>query len=129
MNMQLDQKERVARQRANHHLALEALALRVGCQIPGKLLWRKLRRIENWFSKAVENYSNDSAYGLERWEKDKERARQELAAIFGGTIPPGVYLNSDPRGHALKLDCDEAEIPQGMEKDWGGNGILAAEIN
>ena len=58
----------------------------------------------------------------------------KIAKIFGGTIPEGVFINSDPRGHALKLDCGDAgqpgvTIPEGMEKDWGGNGILAAEID
>ena len=67
--------------------------------------------------------------GNAKWEAIKDQARNRIASAFGGRIPEGVFINSDPRGHALKLDNEKVEIPQGMEKDWGGYGILAAEIN
>lgn len=60
---------------------------------------------------------------------NKEDAKLELARIFGGTVPAGVYINGDPRGHMLKLDGDEVVVPEGMQRDWVYNGILAAEIN
>jgi hypothetical protein len=28
----------------------------------------------------------------------------------------------------LKLDCDEAPVPEGMERDWGGNGLIAPDL-
>ena len=57
----------------------------------------------------------------------------QLLALFGGSLPAGLYINGDPRGHMLKLDCGSAgspgvPIPDGMERDWGGDGILAADI-
>jgi hypothetical protein len=116
-------------QQKRHHAALETLAQSVGCKASGFQLWRKLRRLEQAVSYACLEYSNDSSFGIERWEKVKADAKEELAEIFGGTIPKGVFINGDPRGHALKLDNDEVVIPPGMEKDWGGNGILAATIN
>lgn len=114
--------------RKRHHLALETLAQRVGCKTPGLTLWRKLARLERKVSLACEQYSSDSAFGIERWEQVKADAKAELAKIFGGTIPNGVFINSDPRGHALKLDNEEVTVPEGMEKDWGQYGILAPDI-
>ncbi len=121
-------QQNIERRRAVHHLALETLAATVGCQTPGLKLWRQLRLLEAKVYAACENYSNDASFGIERWEKAKDDARIELARIFGGKIPAGVYINGDPRGHMLKLDTEEMALPEGMVRDWGNNGILAAGI-
>lgn len=122
-------KETIQRHRAAHHAALESLAKQVGCNKPGLTLWRELRRLESKLHRACEAYSSYSDYGLERWEADKDAGYKELSRIFGGTIPKGVFINSDPRGHSLKLDSEQVTIPEGMSKDWGQYGILAAEID
>lgn len=114
--------------RKRHHLALEALAQQVGCKTPGLTLWRSMRRLERKIALACEQYSNDSGFGIERWETVKDDARRELARIFGGSIPKGVFINGDPRGYMLKLDNDQVAVPEGMHTDWGNYGILAAEI-
>lgn len=125
--------ERLERARSRHWAALETLAQQVGCKTQGLTLWRKLRRLENKVYACCERYSNEGSYGIARWESDKESAKHELKEIFGGKIPTGVYINSDPRGSMLKLDAGDAtkpgvKIPDGMVTDWGGDGILAAEI-
>ncbi len=121
-------KENIERRRAVHHRSLETLAATVGCKTPGLKLWRQLRLLETRVYAACESYSNDASFGMERWEAAKDDARKELARIFGGTIPVGVYINGDPRGHMLKLDTEEVALPDGMVRDLGNNGILAAEI-
>ncbi len=126
--MSKTETEQLERRRKVHHLALETLAATVGCKTPGLKLWRQLRLLENRVYAACEAYSNDASFGIERWEKAKDDARIELARIFGGRIPAGVYVNGDPRGHMLKVDGDDRTLPDGMEKDWGNNGILAAMI-
>lgn len=115
------------RRREAHHAAL--LSLAPDCGRNGIALWRLLARLERKVAAACLSYSNDSGYGTERWERVNDEARTELSRIFGGSIPKGVYINGDPRGHALKLDSDEVKVPEGMERDWGGNGILAATID
>lgn len=55
-------------------------------------------------------------------------AAEAVARIFGG-VPAGFFVNRDPRGYALKLDNEVTTIPDGMHKDWGGYGILAATID
>lgn len=119
--------EHIQRRRLAHHKALEVLAAQVGCKTPGLTLWRSLRRLEAKLHRACESYSSDSDYGLERWEADKAAGHDELIRIFGMT-PKGVYINGDPRGHSLKLDSEQVTIPEGMQRDWGNDGILAAEI-
>lgn len=118
----------IQRRRINHHKALETLAYQVNCNTPGLALWRQLRRIENWFTVYSTRYC-DGTIDTDEFEKVKDTARKRLSRVFGGRIPDGVFLNSDPRGHALKLDNEKVTIPQGMETDWGGYGILAAEID
>jgi len=121
--------DNVIRRRNAHHKALETIAREVGCHKFGLKLWRELSRLERKVYAACEQYSNDGAYGTERWEADKANARLELQRIFQSqTLPVGLFINSDPRGHMLKLDCDVRPIPEGMERDWGGNGILAQQI-
>jgi hypothetical protein len=60
------------------------------------------------------------------WEQTKDRARRRAAAIFGGKLPQGFFINGDPRGYSLKIDG--AAVPQGLETDWGQYGILAPEL-
>lgn len=118
----------VQRRRENHHRALETLAYQVGCETPGLALWRRLRRIENWFTVYSTRYCNGDI-DTDAFEQVKQQAKNRLSKVFGGRVPEGVFLNSDPRGYALKLDNEKVAIPQGMETDWGGYGILAAEID
>lgn len=115
------------RRRARHYAALETLAKSVGCNRPGWVIWTDLRQLEKRLDRACCRYSNDASYGTERWEKDKQRARVRLLEIFGGLIPSGVYINGDPRGHMLKLDHEKVTVPDGMQTDWGSDGILAPE--
>jgi len=121
--------EHTLKARLAHHRALEVLAQSVNCHTDGLILWRKLRRLETKVHKAAEAYSNDATFGLELWETVQSHAKQQATKIFGGTLPKGVFINGDPRGHSLKLDCDVVGIPEGMYRDRGGNGILAADIN
>ena len=123
-----EQAEWLQRRRANHHKALETLARQVGCETGGLTLWRQLRRLENWLSAYSVQHCNGDIDG-DRWESIKDSAFSRLAKIFGQRLPDGIFINSDPRRYALKLDNEKVAIPEGMHKDWGGYGILAAEID
>ena len=117
-------KPHIQAARAAHHQALETLA-------PGRAglaTWRKLARIERDASAVSVAYCNGEVTG-DQWEAAKEKARAGVAAVFGGTLPPGFYLNSDLRGCALKLDLPADKLPQGMHRDMGGYGILAPVID
>jgi hypothetical protein len=136
-------KDNIAERRAAHHKALENLTnLPTG---EGVNLWRKLRKIETLASAAHDHYCSEpkpfvvSGNGKTEsrvydFASDEEAMgafhdREIIPAVaraFGGRIPAGFVINQDPRGYSLKLRGD---IPAGMEKDWGGYGILAPEIN
>ncbi len=118
--------DHVIRWRENHHRALETLRA-PSCALTGLQLWRKLVKIERDASAAALRLCNDSNYSQEAFERAKDKAREQVEKTFGH-IPPGFFVNSDPRGYALKLDNDKTTIPEGMQKDWGGYGILAAMI-
>lgn len=89
------------------------------------------RKVKTKTTEQVERRRKAHQLALETLAREsvKSDAKAELAKIFGGKIPVGVFINGDPRGHMLKLDNDGRAIPEGMQTDWGGNGILAVEIN
>ena len=143
----LERKERIAARRAAHHAALETLRA-PGCKTPGALIWKRLRQIETRAHDAATAQCNGKAYGSQPfrpdwhedgtegtaarptpWEAYETSTREEVAAVFGGILPAGFFLNQDCRGYALKLHPEKCTVPPGMSTDWGRNGILAAEIN
>jgi len=106
----------------------------------GLAMWRKLRRIEAMAHDATTAQCNGESYGSQPYREDDETGnspldvffdgiRSDVAKVFGGTLPVGFMINHDPRGYALKLDSDKTTIPHGLTTDWGGYGILAADIN
>ncbi len=130
-NVRREKDERdawIQRRRQAHHKALETLAHQVDCETNGLTLWRQLTRLERWLDNLSVRHCNGTLDG-EEWDTAKDLARAKLAKIFGARAPNGIFINSDPRGHALKLDNEAVTVPEGMDKDWGGYGILAAEID
>ena len=130
--------EHTTRRRTAHHNALETLRAPT-CKANGLSLWRKLRRLENIANGGATAYCNGeiythgaALYNFRRdetaWHRFSSFIRNQVGAIFGH-IPEGFFVNGDPRGHALKLDSEQVTIPEGMETDWGRDGILAAEID
>lgn len=117
------QSEHVNKWRENHHRALETLRS-PDCKKTGIQLWRGLRRIESYTHHAATAYCNGDMYE-DTYETVKAKAEKGVKKIFG-KLPDGFFINSDPRGYALKLD--EKHVPKGMHTDWGGYGILAATI-
>lgn len=103
----------------------------------GMSLWQKLRRVEVWVGNQCVQYSNDSSYGTERWEKVVHTAARRVRKILnpdgGGLLPEGFFVNSDPRGYMLKIDSDGADPAEvwrkrGMHWDGGNNAVLAPEV-
>lgn len=128
--------------RIAHHRALETLR-HPSCELSGVQLWRKCSRLERLSHAGATAYCNGETiqvswplFGLreynfsrdeDAWEQFAEVATDCIRNIFG-CVPAGFFVNGDARGYALKLDPQKVTIPEGMSTDWGGNGILAAEI-
>ena len=119
--------EQIKQWRINHHKSLELLAQEVGCQKPGLKLWRELSRIERAVSRITTTACNGDVSQAEL-DLVCERALSDMTKVFGGTLPNGIFINQDPRGYALKLDSGVRQLPEGMTKDWGNYGLLAAVI-
>ena len=120
----------IDRARLAHHKALESLCTN---GTPGLTLWRKLRRLEVEANAAATAQCNGEAYGGQPyrneygWQIFTAEITDQVAKTLG-KLPEGFFINGDPRGYTLKIDSELANT-EGLQKDWGGYGILAPEIN
>lgn len=109
--------------KARHSTWLESLgADRDEAQI-GRT-YRRLRLIEVAMGRDNDSYANGDI-DSEQHDKAMERAKRQVRCVFG-ELPKGFYLNSDPRGYALKIDLESIGVSrQNIYTDWGGYGLLA----
>jgi len=133
MTTTLNKKERRAAQLLAHYATCERLARQLGGTNPdGKKISVALWKIERFANEAATDYCNGDMTS-DQWEARKEFDRANVAKLFG-KLPPGFFVNNDPRGYALKIDN---ETPEGaaliaavkLHTDWGGFGILSPEID
>lgn len=108
-----------ARWKAAQFAALESLR-DTRCTLTGDQIYCKLRIIEGRASR----YATDDCNGDPVPEEWQEQIAEKVRAVFM-RLPDGFFVNGDPRGYALKLDNDKVKIPEGMQTDWGGYGLLA----
>ena len=96
------------------------------------LICKQLRRIEvaahRWAEQICNgeiDLSEDEQEAVIRNILDKV---DRLLHFRAKNIP--VFVNLDPRGYALKIECGYAtdDTYQSFPKDWGGYGIIAPEI-
>lgn len=102
-------------------------------------LCKKLRRIENAVSRVTTDYCNGDAT-LEQCDKACESAASRVEKLLP-QITQGLkklWINRDPRGHALKLDDawvrdwnhrQYVNNQPTIHTDMGGYGILAPDLN
>jgi len=126
------QRERYDLALYKHYRTLEALAYYyANGRKDGRELALRLWDLERFVHAKAEGWCNGTCSN-EDWEKVSDMAKKKLHWIFGGFSPPGVLINGDARGHALKLSEEVtktlAEHDIHLHRDWGGYGILAPEI-
>lgn len=90
-------------------------------QPTGLGLHKKLRRLETKASRIATALCNGDIT-----DKAGDKALQKIEDKVHELGFSGFFINRDPRGYALKVR--EALVPSGMQKDWGGYGILAPEF-
>jgi len=92
-------------------------------------LCKQLRRWERKLNQSAVDWCN-GAINSEDWEKISDHGLVNVNAILKnetGRIP--VFINSDPRGYALKIRDEYTRDNQlVIDRDWGGYGIIAPEI-
>lgn len=146
----MTKKERRQEQLNRHYKALEALSVKTcGALQNGKKLSVKLLKIEQMAHQVAEAYCNgdsvilrfDGSLPLElrfssdesAWDKASSAIAEQVRKLFGGALPFGFFVNGDPRGCALKLNNETEEQREliadcGLQRDWGGYGLLAPRI-
>jgi hypothetical protein len=112
-----------------HYKTLERLAAHVGLKnADGKKLSVALLKLENQMRKATTDYANGDI-DQSQLDKIEFEVTGKVFKLFGKL--PGFFVNMDPRGYALKID--DKFMPRyekvGLERDWGGYGILSPEIS
>lgn len=109
-----------------HMRALESLATNLRHN-PGEKIYQNLRRIEKrlaYHTEAACNTQVGADYLPTAIQIYTEQVREVL-----GTLPTGFFINTDPRGYALKLDNDKVPAAiEGLHRDMGGYYILAPEF-
>ena len=91
-------------------------------------LCKKLRLLEGKQDRANVDYCNGdmtaAQHGL-----ITERTRSAVNNLLGPNGLDIIYINSDPRGYALKID-DATVREQNLDipRDWGGYGLLAPDL-
>lgn len=97
-------------------------------------LCKRLRRLESKANAICLRLCNGPEYP----EGEVDRLLENIADAANSilrTAPddPVVFVNRDPRGHALKIDDEDMRRLEAkglrLHKDWGGYGIIAPEID
>ena len=89
-------------------------------------LCKKLRIIEAKQDKANCDYCNGDITGAQH-ELITERTRSAVNNLLGPNGLDIIYINSDPRGYALKIQTEDAQALD-IPTDCGGYGLLAPDL-
>ncbi len=134
LNAKLNRRERYAAQLLAHYATCERLALYLGMENPdGKKISTALWKAEKLGAVRAVRMCNDPVYNDGSQQLDKKAVVAMVKKALG-IVPPGFFVNGDPRGYALKIDNDTAEgaaliSAAGLHRDMGGYGILSPEID
>lgn len=135
LNAKLNKRERRAQQLLAHYATCERLARYLGVSNPdGKKISVALWKAEKLGSRRAVGLCNEESYCRSVQPELDWRAVITFVEKALGKLPPGFFVNGDPRGYALKIDN---ENPAGralieavkLHTDMGGYGILSPEID
>lgn len=126
----MNKKERKQLQLNRHYEALEKLAIHCGVVKPdGKKLSVKLLKIEKTVYKPILDYCNGDINNSP--DAEIEAAANAVQKLFNNNLK-GFFINTDPRGYALKIDDQILKSEYSsidLNRDWGGYGLLAPVID
>jgi hypothetical protein len=125
--------ERRNAQLQRHYTAINFLLLACGIEkneAQVKRVSSTLLRIENKAHQLAENYCNGKI-STGQWGEISEGIAAEVQALFNGKLQ-GLKVNGDARGYAIKINDEQERTiykDANLFRDWGGNGLLAPEID
>lgn len=128
----LNKRERRAQQLLRHYEVCEALGRLMGMKQPdGKRISVALFKAEKAGQQHAVRVCNDAGYSYEAQELDKWNVKMAVKKALG-KLPDGFFVNSDPRGYALKIDdlspIREQLLAIGIQRDTNEYFILSPEI-
>ena len=95
------------------------------------MLYKSLHRLEA----RIDRENTNDCNGTSGLTEDQETARDKRRFLkYKSLLPnvPGLFINGDPRGYALKIHVKETQELRDKDinlyTDWGGYGILAPEF-
>lgn len=127
----MNRKQRQAEQILKHGLDLQRIypdTKRVdhnGFPFGPVSLCKSLHRIEVKAHRYAEQLCNGPEISEKDQEKIEARLLKRVNEILGAG--PAVFINTDPRGYALKIETEAAKTLD-IYKDWGGYGIICPEF-
>lgn len=140
----LNKKKRRAQQLLAHYSTCERLSRYLGHPNPdGKKISVALWKAERLAHDGATAYCNGEEFHHEgkSYPWHKEWAWEDFSRLVAwkvkkalGTLPPGFFVNGDPRGYSCKID-NETEAGRALidacqlHRDMGGFGILSPEID
>jgi hypothetical protein len=126
----MTKKERKNLQLQRHYAAIEKLvSICGGSKLATKTISNRLRHLETVAHRAAEEYCNGDIQ-IEDFNEIEKVIVEDVQKLFNGKLQ-GFFVNTDPRGYALKIkDKVVREVyPEArLHTDMGGYGILAPEI-
>lgn len=127
----MNKKARMAESILQHGFKLKRIFFADPYSGPGPVaLAKQLRRLENKAHRLAEDEASrplPEGY-VEKQEASILRSLDKILGYKKAGIP--VFLNSDPRGYALKIDdAYVREHDLDIHRDWGGYGILAPDFS
>jgi uncharacterized protein YwqG len=88
-------------------------------------LCKQLFRLENKAHKISEDYANGYIDDIDKYILPIEKSLDKILGYKKKGIP--VFINTDPRGYALKVESSYAFKTQ-LPRDWGGFGLIAPDL-
>lgn len=92
-------------------------------------LCKKLRKLEGKAAALALRQCNGPEFASEEaLESQYEAILHQVNGLLCNRAVP-VFINRDPRGYQLKIECGYMQPHVRLHRDWGGYGIIAPEIN
>jgi len=96
-------------------------------------LCKSLRRLEST-AEIIQEVHGNGFYELASKQEAALMIKLKALLMPNGTpeefLKFGIFLNTDPRGYALKIPDDIVkDNAWTIHKDWGGFGIIAPDLN
>jgi hypothetical protein len=126
----MNKKERKNLQLQRHYAAIEKLvSICGGSKLATKTISNRLRHLEAVAHRAATDYCNGELQ-IEDFNVIEKDITEKVQKFFNGKLQ-GFFVNTDPRGYALKIKdkvLKETYSEIGLFTDMGGYGLISPEI-